>query len=141
MWTKKATGAKWGLIQAWSEPHTFAGHALVAPKGAFDARYLFNERGDFGYCFTEWPDGGIVPLPACGESFIPGGSVGMNGVATMVSQAAIRYLTEGGGASQWHSTVLYRPEEVGELGGRYTVPELPEGMVQSTLERLWPKPE
>lgn len=105
-----------GLIQAWSEPHTLVGHALIAPEGRFDARYLFNDRGDFRHRFTDWPDGGVVPLPACGESFIPGGSAGMNGVATMVTQAAIRYLKTVGDVTQWHSSV-YRPDEAGVLGG------------------------
>ena len=139
LWEKKASGAKWGLIQAWSEPHTLVGHALIAPEGRFDARYLFSDRGDFRHRFTDWPDGGVVPLPACGESFIPGGSAGMNGVATMVTQAAIRYLTTVGDVTQWHSSV-YRPDEAGVLGGRYTGPVLPEGVVQSVFERNWPKP-
>ncbi|MDE9659525.1 ThiF family adenylyltransferase [Citrobacter braakii] len=139
LWEKKASGAKWGLIQAWSEPHTLVGHALIAPEGCFDARYLFSDRGDFRHRFTDWPDGGVVPLPACGESFIPGGSAGMNGIATMVTQAAIRYLTTVGDVTQWHSSV-YRPDEAGVLGGRYTGPVLPEGVVQSVFERNWPKP-
>lgn len=139
LWEKKASGEKWGLIQAWSEPHTLVGHALIAPEGRFDARYLFSDRGDFRHRFTDWPDGGVVPLPACGESFIPGGSAGMNGVATMVTQAAIRYLTTVGDVTQWHSSV-YRPDEAGVLGGRYTGPVLPEGVVQSVFERNWPKP-
>lgn len=139
LWEKKASGAKWGLIQAWSEPHTLVGHALIAPEGRFDARYLFSDRGEFRHRFTDWPDGGVVPLPACGESFIPGGSAGMNGVATMVTQAAIRYLTTVGDVTQWHSSV-YRPDEAGMLGGRYTGPVLPEGVVQSVFERNWPKP-
>ena len=139
LWEKKASGAKWGLIQAWSEPHTLVGHALIAPEGRFDARYLFSDRGDFRHRFTDWPDGGVVPLPACGESFIPGGSAGMNGVATMVTQAAIRYLTTVRDVTQWHSSV-YRPDEAGVLGGRYTGPVLPEGVVQSVFERNWPKP-
>ena len=139
LWEKKASGAKWGLIQAWSEPHTLVGHALIAPEGRFDARYLFSDRGDFRHRFTDWPDGGVVPLPACGESFIPGGSAGMNGVATMVTQAAIRYLTTVGDVTQWHSSV-YRPDEAGVLGGRYTGPVLPEGVVHSVFERNWPKP-
>ncbi|MEH8952772.1 ThiF family adenylyltransferase, partial [Klebsiella pneumoniae] len=139
LWEKKASGAKWGLIQAWSEPHALVGHALIAPEGRFDARCLFSDRGDFRHRFTDWPDGGVVPLPACGESIIPGGSAGMNGVATMVTQAAIRYLTTVGDVIQWHSSV-YRPDEAGVLGGRYTGPVLPEGVVQSVFERNWPKP-
>ena len=63
----------------------------------------------------------------------------MNGVATMVTQAAIRYLTTVGDVTQWHSSV-YRPDEAGVFGGRYTGPVLPEGVVHSVFERNWPKP-
>lgn len=66
----------------------------------------------------------------------------MNSVATMVTQATIRYLmstTNVGGGTQWHSSV-YRPDEAGVLGGRYSGPVLPEGVVQCVFERNWPKP-
>lgn len=137
IWARKASGAKWGMIQAWSEPHTLVGHALVAPGGGDDARYLFNETGDFSHRFSDWPDGGVVPLPACGESYIPGGASGMSGVATMVSQAAVRFLTFGDKEPQWYSSV-YRPDEAQIYGGRYTGPELPEGVIQCTFQRHWP---
>ena len=90
LWGAKSDGTSWGLLQAWSEPHTQVGHALLAPSGAFDARSLFTDNGEFKHKFTEWPEGGVVALPACGESFIPGGSLGMVNIASMVSQTALR---------------------------------------------------
>lgn len=137
-WRAKSDGTSWGLLQAWSEPHTQIGHALLAPTGAFDARYLFRENGDFRRKFTEWPGGGVVALPACGESFIPGGSLGMMNIASMVSQTALRMLSGNVEEATWVSSIN-RPQDVAALGGNYLGPELPEGMQQALLERGWPK--
>lgn len=138
LWSAKSGGASWGLLQAWSEPHTLVGHALLAPTGTFDARYLFSDNGDFRHKFTEWPGGGIVALPACGASFIPGGSLGMMNIASMVSQTAVRTLTGLVEDSTWVSSVC-RPQDVAGLGGTYHGPELPDGVQQTLLERGWPK--
>lgn len=138
-WKVKSEGATWRLIQAWSEPHTQVGQALSAPSGAFDARHLFNESGDFKHKFTDWPEGGSVPLPACGESFIPGGSLGMDSIASMVSQTALRVLNGDIGDTTWISSIS-RPQDVANLGGVYHGPELQEGVQQTVLERGWPKP-
>lgn len=138
LWGAKSNGTSWGLLQAWSEPHTQVGHVLLAPSGAFDARSLFTDNGDFKHKFTEWPEGGVVALPACGESFIPGGSLGMVNIASMVSQAALRALTGNIGSPSWVSSI-YRPDDVVTLGGNYLGPELPAGMQQAQLERDWPE--
>ncbi|QPL45331.1 ThiF family adenylyltransferase [Halomonas sp. A40-4] len=137
-WRAKSSGTTWGLLQAWSEPHTHVGHALLAPSGTFDATGLFRDNGDFKYKLTEWPRGGIVALPACGESFIPGGSLGMVNIASMVSQTALRTLTGNVKDAVWVSSI-YRPQDVAELGGEYLGPELPDGVRQSLLEREWPE--
>lgn len=139
LWNSKANGTSWGLLQAWSEPHTQVGHVLLAPSGAFDARGLFTEKGDFRHKFTEWQEGGVVALPACGESFIPGGSLGMANVASMVSQAALRALSGGIETPLWVSSIN-SPHDVATLGGKYVGPELPVGMRQAQLERSWPEP-
>ncbi|ENZ2688592.1 ThiF family adenylyltransferase [Salmonella enterica] len=139
VWTKKSQGTRWGLLQGWSEPHTLTGQALIAPQGAYDGRHLFSDTGVFIHRFTEWPAGGAIPLPACGESFIPGGSVGMTSIATMVTQAAIRYLNGHYAAPAW-MTSIYRPQDVQLNGGKYMGPDLPPGTVQSVLERQWPDP-
>lgn len=137
-WKAKSDNTSWGLIQAWSEPHTQIGHALLAPAGAFDARHLFSENGDFKHKFTEWPEGGVIALPACGESFVPGGSLGMTNIASMVSQTALRTLSGKVEGVTWISSIN-RPHDVASLGGNYIGPELPEGMQQAVLERGWPK--
>ncbi len=138
LWGAKSNGTSWGLLQAWSEPHTQVGHVLLAPSGAFDARSLFTDNGDFKHKFTEWPEGGVVALPACGESFIPGGSLGMVNIASMVSQAALRVLSGNIGSPSWVSSIN-RPDDVVTLGGNYLGPELPAGMQQAQLERDWPE--
>ena len=138
LWRAKSVGTSWGLLQAWSEPHTQVGHALLAPSGAFDARYLFRDNGDFRHKFTEWPGGGVVALPACGETFIPGGSLGMTSIASMVSQTALRALTGNVEHRTWVSSIN-RPNDVATLGGKYLGPELPDGVRQTLLERGWPE--
>lgn len=139
-WRAKSGGTAWGLLQAWSEPYTQVGHALLAPNGAFDARSLFSDSGDFRYKFTEWPGGGIVALPACGESFIPGGSLGMMNIASMVAQTALRSLAGHAGDATWISSIC-RPQDVVAQGGKYIGPNLPDGVQQTLLERGWPKVE
>ena len=136
-WRAKSEGVPWGLLQAWSEPHTQVGHALLAPIGAFDARYLFDDRGSFWHKFTEWPQDGIVALPACGESFIPGGSLGMTNIASMVSQTALRFLTDQVKEKAWVSSI-YRPQDVTCLGGEYHGPAVADGVQQLVLNRGWP---
>ena len=138
LWGAKSDGTSWGLLQAWSEPHTQVGHALLAPSGAFDARSLFTDNGEFKHKFTEWPEGGVVALPACGESFIPGGSLGMVNIASMVSQTALRVLSGNIDSPSWVSSIN-RPDDVVMLGGKYLGPELPAGMQQAQLERDWPE--
>lgn len=138
LWGPKSNGTSWALLQAWSEPHTQVGHVLLAPSGAFDARGLFTENGDFKHKFTEWPEGGVIALPACGESFIPGGSLGMVNIASMVSQVALRVLSGSIESPSWVSSVN-RPQDVTTLGGKYLGPELPAGMQQAQLERDWPE--
>ena len=137
LWGAKSDGTSWGLLQAWSEPHTQVGHALLAPSGAFDARSLFTDNGEFKHKFTEWPEGGVVALPACGESFIPGGSLGMVNIASMVSQTALRVLSGNIVRPSWVSSIN-RPDDVVTLGGKYIGPELPSGIQQAQLERDWP---
>lgn len=137
LWSAKSTGRQWRLLQAWSEPHTHVGHALIAPLGEFDARYMFNDSGDFLHKYTEWPDGGIIPLPACGESFIPGGSLGMTNIASMVSQTALRALAGQLQHPAW-ITSISRPKDIAALGGKYHGSALPDGVQQTVLERDWP---
>lgn len=138
LWRNKAEDTSWSLLQAWSEPHSFVGHALLAPKGAYDGRPLFDDTGNFKLKCTEWPDGGgVVPLPACGQTFIPGGASGMANVASMVTQVALRTLTEQFDNPVW-STTIYRPQDVAKHDGTYSGPTLSDGVQHIVLEREWP---
>ncbi len=138
LWQKKSEGAPWSLIQAWSEPHSFVGHALLAPKGAFDGRHLFDDAGNFMEKYTEWPHGGgVISLPACGQTFIPGGASGMANVASMVTQAALRMLTAQFDSPVW-TTTIYRPQDVAKHNGTYGGPTLSDGVQHIVLEREWP---
>jgi len=140
LWRAKSLGAHWPLLQAWSEAHALVGHALIATQPAADARGLFNERGDFSGQYTEWPNGGVVPLPACGESFIPGGATSMANVVSMVVQSAVRILRGQAPATAW-VTSISTPEDVTRLGGRYRGPPLESGQMHLVLERPWPEGE
>lgn len=138
LWKLKAKGQSWAFIQGWSEPHTLVGHALASPRGDYDGRHLFSDNGDFSHKYTEWPEGGVVPLPACGESFIPGNAAGMNTIATMITQASIQYLNGIKKESLW-LTSINRPADAQVQGGTYIGPDLPTGTIQTVLERAWPE--
>lgn len=141
LWLRKANSTGWNLLQAWSEPHTFVGHALLAPKGSHDGRPLFDDTGNFNGKYTEWPKGGgVVPLPACGQTFIPGGASGMANVASMVTQVALRGLTGQIDKPVW-TTSIYRPEDISNHGGTYSGPVLAQGVQHIVLERKWPSVE
>lgn len=138
LWQRKSEGAPWALLQAWSEPHSFVGHALLAPGGTFDGQPLFDDAGNFKHKHTEWPDGGgVVPLPACGQTFIPGGASGMSNVAGMVAQVALRTLTGQLEQQAW-ATSIYRPQDIANHGGTYLGPTVENGIQHIVLERAWP---
>ena len=138
LWAAKSDGTNWGIIQAWCEPHTHVGHVLFGPSGRFDARHLFTENGDFKSKLTDWPESGVVALPSCGESFIPGGALGIVNIASMVSQAAIRAINCNESKPFWLSHIN-NPNDVEIHGGVYLGPELPKGVQQAQLERNWPE--
>lgn len=141
LWRQKAKNKNLSLLQAWSEPHSFVGHALLAPQGTHDGRPLFDDTGNFRLKHTEWPNGGgVVPLPACGQTFIPGGASGMTNVASMVTQVALRTLTDQLIQPVWNTTI-YRSEDVAKHGGIYNGPVLPDGVQHIVLEREWPSGE
>ncbi|WJD61530.1 ThiF family adenylyltransferase [Pseudomonas kurunegalensis] len=141
LWFRKAQAAGWSLLQAWSEPHSFVGHALLAPKGEHDGRSLFDDAGNFNFKYTEWPNGnGVVSLPACGQTFIPGNASGMANVASLVTQVALRALTGQIGKPVW-TTSIYRPQDIPVHGGIYSGPALADGAQHTVLEREWPNAE
>ncbi|MCY1418068.1 thiamine biosynthesis protein ThiF [compost metagenome] len=141
LWFRKAQAAGWNLLQAWSEPHSFVGHALLAPQGQHDGRPLFDDTGNFNFKYTEWPNGGgVVPLPACGQTFIPGGASGMANVASMVTQVALRGLTGQITKPVW-TTSIYRPQDIPTHDGTYSGPPLADGVQHIVFERDWPDAE
>lgn len=141
LWFHKTQATAWDLLQAWSEPHSFVGHALLAPNGGHDGRPLFDDTGNFNLKYTDWPHGGgVVPLPACGQTFIPGGASGMANVASMVTQVALRGLTGQIGQPVW-TTSIYRPQDISKHGGIYSGPVLADGVQHIVLEREWPNVE
>lgn len=140
LWFRKAQATGWSLLQAWSEPHSFVGHALLAPKGEHDGRPFFDDTGNFNLKYTEWPNGGgVVPL-ACGQTFIPGGASGMANVASMVTQVALRGLTGQIDKPAW-TTSIYRPQDISKHDGIYSGPALADGVQHIVLEREWPNVE
>lgn len=94
LWEIKTENARWGLIQAWSEPYSVAGHALVVPSDcAADGAALFSSNGVFAHPITSgWTNAGFVDLPQCGSRFIPAGPIGLAAVGTMVANAAAELL-------------------------------------------------
>lgn len=138
LWRHKTGDTRWSLLQAWSEPHSFVGHALLALEGEADGRPLFDDTGNFKLKYTEWPNGGgVVPLPACGQTFIPGGASGMGNVASMVTQVALRTLTGQIDSPTW-TTSIYRPQDVTKHDGIYSGTNLEPGVQHIVLEREWP---
>lgn len=136
LWAQKATGVSWSLIQAWSEPHALVGHALVAPPGAHDARSLF-DRGVFRYRLTKWPRNGVIPLPACGQSYIPGGGIALSRIGGMIATCALRTLEVPPDRPRWHTSVGDL-DRLDVLEGRYNGPPMPDGL--TFFERVldWP---
>lgn len=136
LWKLKAGGARWPLIQAWSEPHALVGHALIAPSGAVDGRRLF-ERGNFRHLKTRWPGDGVIPLPACGESYIPGTGAALGRIVNMIGACALKVLANPPTKPKWHFTVG-NLEQLEEFEGTYHGPKLPEGQVFMECSEDWP---
>lgn len=136
LWALKATGVKWSLIQAWSEPHALVGHALIAPPGAFDGRPLF-DRGEFRHGLTQWPHKGVIPLPACGQSYIPGGGVALGRIGGMVATCALRTLEAPPDRPRWHTTVGDL-DRLDALEGRYDGPAMRDGITFLERAEDWP---
>ncbi len=136
LWALKAAGSEWSLIQAWSEPHALVGHALIAPKGSYDGRYLF-ERGNFRHLKSDWPSNGVIPLPACGQSYIPASGANLSRIVSMIAACALRALANPPDVPTWHFTVGGL-EQIEELEGTYTGPSLPAGQCFIECVQEWP---
>ncbi|WP_368565625.1 ThiF family adenylyltransferase [Acinetobacter bereziniae] len=130
---------KWALIQAWAEPHAIIGHVLITrPNSMTDGRYLFDEHGSFLHRHSEWKDNGVIPLPGCGEAFIPGGPIGINTIATITAQSVFDVLTGKIESETW-VTSIGDIKKIRELNGTYVGPNVPEGYKQIVISREWPE--
>lgn len=133
----KSKGAKWALVQAWSEPYAFVGHALAAPsQQSADATSLFDASGNFKYAFTEFPDHGHIPLPGCGIGFIPGGPLGMSQIAAMTTQLALDCLADNVKRPTWRYWIG-NSTLASEYKGKYIGPAT-DGVVSATFSKTWP---
>jgi hypothetical protein len=139
LWRVHAAGAPWALIQAWSEPHARVGHVISSPAGGPSGEPLFDAQGSFLQTFSTWPDDGLVPLPACGASFLPGAANRLNLIANLAVQVTIDMLTKASSTVRWHYT-LSDVSDIGALGGEYGGPALPEGVRTMAGVLPWPGP-
>lgn len=137
MWRAKAVGQRWSIVHAWSEPHSIVGHVLCAPTGAFDGRRLF-DGPRFKHRFSNWPDHGVRALPACGESYIPGGPIALSRIAGMTAQVALNSLMSEPIDPFWCFSVG-SVEEINTLGGTYDGPSLSAGARHFEASRAWPE--
>lgn len=137
LWEAKRGGAPWALIQAWSEKNGLAGHVLVSPKDSnADGSYLFTSNGQFHKPITEW-EADVIRLPACGESFIPGGAVALSQIISMAANATIDTLVGDLKSPQWHSLVPNR-FVVESAGGTLLWPSSAENIRHSIRVDPWP---
>ena len=140
LWQWKADkGTHWAMVQAWSEPYAREGHVLVSPIGHGSAEHLFDEQGRFRRAFSKWPDDGVLPLPACGASFVPGDAARMSAVATLTVQATIAVLSNPSCPASWQY-IICDTDDIADLGGSYTGPALPPGARAITMSRPWDEP-
>lgn len=139
LWNLKSKGASWGFLQAWSEPHGIVGHILSAPAGrAHDARYLF-EKGSFVKKMSEWPEGGVKALPACGGGYIPGGPVALARIAGQTAQHALNELIKPTENPEWH-VLIGNTNKIEEYGGTYKGPVISREMGSCEFSYSWPAP-
>lgn len=138
LWEIKSPNARWGLIQAWSEPHSVAGHALVVPPSTeADGVGLFSSQGVFIRPVTSgWANDGFVELPQCGSRFIPAGPIGLAAVGTMVASAATELLE---GRIEQPSWMVYFAGPVALGAAHPDAVAAPDAQV-GTERRPWPSP-
>ncbi|WP_240222528.1 ThiF family adenylyltransferase [Rheinheimera hassiensis] len=137
LWELKSQGATWELVQAWTEPQAYIGHAIVSDSKMNDGRYLFEPGGRFKQRLSDWKKGGVIPLPGCGESFIPSGPVGVIQVASMVADIVIKIATGRLADAAWFS-MIKAPSTIETLGGEYLGPQEYLHTNLTILSRAWP---
>lgn len=81
-------------IYAWAEAYCVAGHAvLVASSESCLCCGYDDVLERYKYKVAEWEAGQEVKAPACGESFMPYGSMDMVPIATMTARLALDFLS------------------------------------------------
>uniref|UniRef100_UPI002610E218 ThiF family adenylyltransferase n=1 Tax=uncultured Acinetobacter sp. TaxID=165433 RepID=UPI002610E218 len=131
---------KWPLIQTWAEPHAIVGHVIISTSNSSaDGRYLFDINGNFKKKYTDWDGNGVMPLPGCGEGFIPGGPINISTIANVAAQAVLDVLTDKINSETW-ITSIGDIEKIVELDGKYIGTEqISKGCKQFVISRGWPK--
>lgn len=144
LWILKEQGAKWTLIQGWSEPYAFVGHVLSIPAEVnLSGEYLFDASGNFKHSFTKFADHGIIPLLGCGAGYLPGGPLGIAHIATMIADTALSCLVGSQTEPEWRSWVGNDPTTTAKsYMGEYIGPSIPTGMISGVFKQSWPiKPD
>lgn len=129
--------SSWAMIQTWSEPHARVGHVIFSPPEGASGEHLFDEQGRFLNAFSQWPNDGLVPLPACGESFVTGDGNRLSTIAELAASTAITALIEKPASEAWHYTVS-DVAGIESLGGTYVGPVMPEGVRSLAASHPWP---
>lgn len=137
LWRLHAAGAPWTMIQTWSEPHSRVGHVLSSLAAGPSGESLFDAQGRFLRAFSKWPNDGLIPLPACGASFLPGAANRLNVIASLAVQVTLDALTRPSSSFSWHYTVN-DVSDISALGGDYEGPILPEGVRSMAGTLPWP---
>ena len=137
LWRLHQDGSTWALIQTWSEPHARVGHVISSPASGPSGEHLFDHQGRFLRTFSKWPDDGLIPLPACGASFLPGAANRLNVVANLAVQVTIDVLTRPSPSATWNYT-LNDVSDIASLGGHYEGPASPEVVRGMAGTLPWP---
>ncbi|MGC4127513.1 ThiF family adenylyltransferase [Enterobacter sp.] len=138
LWLFKSESTRFSVIQGWTEPFALVGHALGCPasvKG--DARHLFDRNGAFLKRFSEWPNNGVVNIPACGAGFIAGNAVNIQTIAAMITHMALSYMQqEDKNSREWHSFIT-ESDSIKKNGGTYHGPALSENTLNQVIKNEW----
>lgn len=80
-------------LYAWLEPHAVATHAVTVVQGGACLRCNFSRTGKPDLNYSEWPNDGLLAIPACGGSFNPYGATDLSFAHGLVCNEAISALT------------------------------------------------
>ncbi len=79
-------------LYAWLEPHAVATHAVTVAQGRACLRCNFSKTGKPDLNYSEWPNDGLLPIPACGGNFNPYGATDLSFAHGLVGNEAISAL-------------------------------------------------